>query len=108
MNKEVIKRWIKALRSGDYEQTRDHLKFKEAFCVTGVLCDLHSKEFNIKWQEIEKDCSTYINEPYSPPDKVYDWSGINTTQLQRVMAWNDIDRLSFNEIAAKLEEWNNE
>lgn len=35
------KRWLKALRSGEYEQGAQYLKTPDgAFCCLGVLCDL--------------------------------------------------------------------
>ena len=33
-------RWIKALRSGEYTQTKHYLRNKGGFCCLGVLCDL--------------------------------------------------------------------
>jgi len=43
-NKRLKKRWIKALRSGEYKQARRSLlkidnKGKESFCCLGVLCN---------------------------------------------------------------------
>ncbi len=46
MNKDVVRKWIKALRSGDYTQVRYVHRAGDSFCVIGVLCDLHAKEFN--------------------------------------------------------------
>lgn len=46
MNGIWKKRWIKALRSGDYEQGRGVLKrtcenIPDKFCCLGVLCEIH-------------------------------------------------------------------
>lgn len=41
MNLDVKKRWIEALRSGDYKQTEGTLnRNDETFCCLGVLCEL--------------------------------------------------------------------
>lgn len=42
MNTEVKARWLKALRSGDYQQGKGalHIQDKHAYCCLGVLCDL--------------------------------------------------------------------
>lgn len=44
MNQEIKKRWVAALRSGDYKQGTGALRNADnKFCCLGVLCDLHSK-----------------------------------------------------------------
>lgn len=40
MNPELKARWLVALRSGKYKQTRRVLKNDAGFCCLGVLCDL--------------------------------------------------------------------
>lgn len=40
MNKELKPKWLKALRSGEYKQSRETLKDDNGFCCLGVLCDL--------------------------------------------------------------------
>lgn len=37
MNKELKRKWIKALRSGEYEQGKDYLFAGGAYCCLGVL-----------------------------------------------------------------------
>ena len=46
---QVIKRWVKALRAGKYEQTTGDLKNDEGFCCLGVLCDLAAKDGGSTW-----------------------------------------------------------
>lgn len=55
--KQVIKLWIKALRSGEYKQTTQSLRDSKGFCCLGVLCDLARKDGGDKW---EKDWSGYL------------------------------------------------
>lgn len=41
MNPEIKKRWVAALRSGEYEQGKGRLVTEDGkFCCLGVLCDL--------------------------------------------------------------------
>jgi len=40
VNKELIRNWVKALRSGDYEQSSERLRSDDRFCCLGVLCDV--------------------------------------------------------------------
>lgn len=36
MNKRFKAKWVKALRSGDFKQARNHLKASDALCCIGV------------------------------------------------------------------------
>lgn len=38
MDKRLKKKWVKALRSGEYEQGRGHLCRDGKYCCLGVLC----------------------------------------------------------------------
>lgn len=41
MNPEIKAKWIEALRSGNYAQTRDGVLYDgEGYCCLGVLCDV--------------------------------------------------------------------
>ncbi len=57
MNKDVVRKWIIALRSGDYTQVRYVHRDGDNFCVMGVLCDLHAKEF--KREDIPEHIKEY-------------------------------------------------
>ena len=37
---ELRKNWVKALRSGDYQQTKGWLNTEQGWCCLGVLCDI--------------------------------------------------------------------
>ncbi len=103
INKEVIKRWIKALRSGDYKQIIGTLRHDDKFCATGVLCDLHAKEYGIEWKIREMLRSDlYFSASTWPPDEVLRWAGLNNAQTQVIASWND-DGTSFKEIATHIE-----
>jgi len=69
VNKRVKKLWVEALRSGEYEQTTGRLRYMDAFCCLGVLCDLYVKETG----KIETEVYRF-SEGVLPID-VADWSG---------------------------------
>lgn len=53
MKKEVMEKWVAALRSDEYQQIDGRLRSFEpesngqySYCCLGVLCDLHRKEHN--------------------------------------------------------------
>ncbi len=40
MNKKIKAKWIEALRSGKYKQTKEVLHDGDGFCCLGVLCEV--------------------------------------------------------------------
>ena len=44
MNKEIKKKWLKALESGEYKKACGRLKRGDGYCCLGVLTDLYNKE----------------------------------------------------------------
>lgn len=51
MNPEVKAKWVAALRSGEYKQTKDRLKDGSGHCCLGVLCDIFAKERGKPWTD---------------------------------------------------------
>jgi hypothetical protein len=39
-NQEIMREWVTALRSGNYEQGRGRLRTDNQYCCLGVLCDI--------------------------------------------------------------------
>lgn len=64
VNKEVLRAWVAALRSGEYQQTNGTLRRDNAFCCLGVLCDIAP---NMEWSE---EGARYIGEHVAPDKKV--------------------------------------
>lgn len=104
MNKEVARKWVEALRSGEYEQTQLRLRRGDSYCCLGVLCDLYRKDVGGHWiggsgetfvapDGIEDCCVT--------PHAVDDWAGIQTT-YDDYAEMND-NGASFLEIASQIE-----
>jgi hypothetical protein len=48
MNDEWKAKWVAALTSGKYKQTKGTLTDKNGFCCLGVLCDIHP---DVEWSE---------------------------------------------------------
>ena len=44
MNKEIKAKWIEALKSGKYKQTKGTLKDEHGYCCLGVLCEIFREE----------------------------------------------------------------
>ena len=76
MNPKIKQRWLEALRSGEYKQTKENLQNSDGFCCLGVLCDLHAKERGTNWV---KRIDTYelYGETQILPLSVQEWSGLN-------------------------------
>lgn len=45
MNQEIKAKWLEALRSGKYQQTRKVLRDSNGYCCLGVLCDVMGVEW---------------------------------------------------------------
>jgi len=131
MRKTVKKKWLEALRSGEYKQGKRTLRRREpngewSFCCLGVLCDLAVKEGVIdepilagnrteygSWQTYPNDWGS----TGSLPGKVVDWA-FTKKEVQRegrvelsdprpdgihLSHWNDQRGKNFNEIADLIE-----
>lgn len=93
MKESIKKKWIKALRSGKYKQTRGCLRRElkggeHGYCCLGVLTDLYMKEKNrtLKkkkvWKRVEPDEDEDDNNNFSLngedmtlPREVRKWAG---------------------------------
>lgn len=117
MNPDVKTKWLEALRSGEYKQARGQLQHKHGFCCLGVLCDIYAKEGKGSWEK------TFYQMDGLPPDVIKDWAGlaqhdpivdfkvpglasmggVEATEPVFISALNDAMKLSFLEIADKIE-----
>lgn len=107
------KKWVKALRSGDYEQTTACLKDESGFCCLGVACDVSGLG---KWDGATFKSGTTKNERSDDvlTSKVRSWLGIRTSggnftpdeksdYYETLMNLNDDVRWDFNQIADFIE-----
>lgn len=99
--KEVYKRWIKALRSGEYKQSNSRLRSGSGFCCLGVLCDLAAKDGGPQW-----DGSYYgpVKEHIwaFPDDIMVDFMVSDGEAFSKLAEMNDNGK-SFKEIADYIE-----
>ena len=81
MNSQIKERWVRALRSGQYEQTKGILHNNQGYCCLGVLCDLYAKEHDVEWQEPHEDNSFYTMNGCGStlPDVVVEWADVEDT-----------------------------
>jgi hypothetical protein len=100
--REDIKRWIRALRSGDYKQGAGRLQSTKGFCCLGVACDLFAQ-----------NAPRYPNGalmgvfPFHGPNFPFWVSDIDAEFYHLtnnyLSSLNDIDLLTFDEIADCLQ-----
>lgn len=87
MKKNVMKKWVKALRSGKYKKTegalKEKVKGKFGHCCLGVLCELYNidqkknKKKTIKEQELDTGCVSFNHEVAELPEVVKNWAGLS-------------------------------
>lgn len=120
MNPEWKRKWVDALRSGEYKQGREVLKSGDEFCCLGVLADLCAREGAVDghWTEGDmwKDQNVDYEECQLLPRSVQQATGIaieaptveSRSLRVSITLLNDgdhiIPRHSFEEIADIIEE----
>jgi hypothetical protein len=60
MKADIAKKWVEALRSGEYKQAQHRLRGYSGFCCLGVLCDLVKDEVGGKWLDEIGDNTTQV------------------------------------------------
>ena len=114
MNDDVRALWIKALRSGEYKQTKECLNDGVGYCCLGVLCDIYQKqhpdtsswinatnprEFQVRgFDEHEYEVDTTY-----PPLLVGKWAGLEYKDMVALGELNDDRCFTFNQIADIVE-----
>ena len=72
--------WVKALRSGEYKQTRGQLRNEDRYCCLGVACDLYGKHVlkGNGWKPFREGILSYtfLGEGGTLPTQVVKWLGI--------------------------------
>jgi len=112
MKYNIMKKWVKALRSGEYKQGKLalHRIESDAYCCLGVLCELAVKENIVKKSsECSSSTSEYDELAGSLPESVVDWAGMKSASGSRknrrnsLMVLNDDSNFSFKRIADVIE-----
>jgi len=102
MKKALKRQWIAALRSGEYEQTRDKLHDAEGFCCLGVACDLFVDDW---WEWDSADEYYYLSKGGDSmvlPNKCNEAWGLSLTEEIFLRDMND-NGSTFAEIADWIE-----
>lgn len=113
MKPEIKKRWVAALRSGDYQKNQGCLKDSDCYCVMGVLVDLYIKETGETWLDREEGTGI-ASYALMPPPRVIEWAQDrpishlpNVEYKGRAFALgelNDVYDISLSEMADLIEE----
>lgn len=102
------KKWVEALRSGDFHQAREMLRSPDnAYCCLGVACELYRREVGGEWFESAYEVSPdEVAEDGELPSSVRDWLGLTSNsgefETNSLIAEND-NGSTFAEIAAIIE-----
>lgn len=74
------KKWVEALRSGQYSQVRSYLHTEKGYCCLGIACELYQEEIGDLTIEMDKAGLTRYNSHDSVlPQKVRKWLGLKGT-----------------------------
>lgn len=105
MTQDTQQEWIDALRSGEYEQTRNTIRDDRGMCCLGVLCDIVDPE---GWETFGPRVHAHnlgqCGEPAELDVDLLRAAGISREDAQRLVELNDVYRASFDEIADWLED----
>lgn len=107
------KKWVAALRSGEYSQCRNHLVFGKQYCCLGVACDIYQKEVGDLFVTTDKfGVTRFDNEDAILVPKVSNYFGLRNTcptpkdklgvWMKSLASMND-DGADFNTIADTIE-----
>lgn len=110
MKKKIADKWIKALRSGKYEQTENALCKDGKYCCLGVLCELAAKEKVCKISKPDSNNIVSFDDNFGLiPRSVAWWSGMKSRDGKRkgkrkeLADLNDYSGYSFKRIANIIE-----
>ncbi len=116
MNKEVVRKWLTALRSGKYKQLDGRLRVDDHYCVLGVLCSLHScfgkapNTFDYTgtgWDfTVEGGGAkfySYLGYENELPPEIGDWMGTDYIHLEEQVAIMNDEGVGFKELADFIE-----
>ena len=81
MNPKVKAKWLKALRSGEYDQTESTLLERtpegDKFCCLGVLCNLYAQEHPGTGFRLQDHNYKFFGTSWNLPAKVVQWAKIS-------------------------------
>ncbi len=84
MNKAIKKKWVAALRSGEYTQGKQYLRNTDNnFCCLGVLCNIHAQA-HPKIAGQQTDGYQYMGKRTELPIAVMKWAGLSAALGDKV------------------------
>lgn len=108
--KEHVRLWVAALRSGEFKQGRDMLRSNNAYCCLGVACEIYRRETqNAEWRGSMFVAGAAGRSSTALPKLVVDWLGVESgsprvrTEVSFI-DMNDGDRADFATIADAIEQ----
>ena len=94
MHKNIMEKWVRALRSGKYKHGRCQLNSGNAYCCLGVLCEMFIAEggtLNVRClHRREDEVTEYNGETAYPPDAVLRWASIRSVSGQASSAEHSV------------------
>jgi hypothetical protein len=114
VDRELVKDWITALRSGEYEQGRGQLRsqlslpYEEAeyaYCCLGVAADVAIKtgKLDAQWNDSLLDVPSEVTLSLVLPDGILPLFGLTGISQDTLVEMNDIEGASFTVIADYIE-----
>ncbi len=100
MNKAIRDEWVKALRSGEYEQGREALCRDNQYCCIGVLYD---STVDAEWESSRNGSWGIYGEYAQLPDDICELVNLDDHSHDRLVKMNDESFCSFSEIADWIE-----
>lgn len=98
------KAWVKALRSGKYQQGKGALRDGEGFCCLGVLADLAVKAGHGEWEGLDYCIGDAKDARELPLKQDYRWIGHLLNSPRKLTEINDNGLYSFKDIAKIIED----
>jgi hypothetical protein len=108
MKQDIKNKWLVALRSGDYKQTKERLRDDDGYCCLGVLCDIVSDKVGGTWGRIDEVVYEFklLEDSYGqeelPPNGVLRYTELPFDKLDVLTEMNDGGK-SFCKIANWIE-----
>lgn len=118
VNKENVRKWVDALRSGEFKQGSSYLNLEETYCCLGVACEVAIRE-GVQVERTICDCNVegccrstrYDGGDAWLPKSVQKWLGVDNgdipifyeDELLSAADLNDNRALSFEQIADAIE-----
>jgi len=101
MTSYLKKKWIRALRSGDFEQTTGVLAYCGKYCCLGVLCEISGK-LPFRNEHVFPDTKSVANNKI--PKKGLVLVMLDPKDQQTLIRLNDDKQYTFNQIADWIKE----